>query len=455
MLLSEYIGVEHKDFQQRGILDTFIELDANYYINLYALKNTKVIEFKNSYQKIKTHFANVYKLLNSYIKTNNMAFYKSALKMFNYPEVNELGIGLSQGNYGKGLTSLPIRKGILDVAVDLIKEGNSDSEMFLLIGLLTEGIGVDYISDMISNIIIEDIKEYTKNINMGMFGSPDYKYNRFKKCSCYYIPLDIVDEIPFPKFMYDIDTAVRVNSEIRQYMNNEIGDSFMQASKEEKSNVFVNYLKNKNNYDEITKLMNKYEYEPYDFTKDDVGIVKLIDTYLNIKKINFEKSKLNAKYLSMTIINEFKSLIENTGIIEPFLGKSGKVKEKNCQNMFYIYAKKQFELFNYDLNPECNQGRGPADFKISLGQDDKCIIEVKLLSNKQYLHGIDTQIIEYAKSENCNKLIYYVFDDMEDRDKASERLQQIEQIALQKRNQSYDLNVTVVRVERKLSASIF
>ena len=86
MLLSEYIGVEHKDFQQRGILDTFIELDANYYINLYALKNTKVIEFKNSYQKIKTHFANVYKLLNSYIKTNNMAFYKSALKMLNYPK---------------------------------------------------------------------------------------------------------------------------------------------------------------------------------------------------------------------------------------------------------------------------------------------------------------------------------------------------------------------------------
>ena len=51
-----------------------------------------------------------------------------------------------------------------------------------------------------------------------------------------------------------------------------------------------------------------------------------------------------------------------------------------------------------DISPEPNSGRGPVDFKISRGED-KTVIEIKLTSNNDCLHGFEVQIEEYAKSE--------------------------------------------------------
>ena len=164
------------------------------------------------------------------------------------------------------------------------------------------------------------------------------------------------------------------------------------------------FLKNTTNFSNFIDEYKNYDYVPYDFESDGVGIVKLIDNYLNFTQINF-KNKTNAFDLSLEVCREFKTVIESTGMYDPFVGRKGKVVEKQCPDLFYLYACKQFITYNYDFSPECNKGRGPADFKISLGNNDKCIIEAKLLSNDQYLHGIETQIIEYAKAECCKKII--------------------------------------------------
>lgn len=455
MLLSEFIGVNHEVFKDKGILDTFTELDANYYINVFALQSVKTKEFTNSHKKIFDFFNNIYKLLNSYNNTGNIIFFNRAVELFNFPEVNEIGIGLAQGNYGKGLTSNKIRVALMNAAKDIIKEGNKDPELFLLMGILTEGIGVDFISDMISNIILEDIKSYTKRINVELFGDEKFFYNKRKKCDCYYLPTEIVDEVPIPRFMYEIDSAVRLNMELRSFLNDEIGYNFMKASKEDKIQKIIKFLKNRENFDDFIEAFKTYEYEPYDFESDDVGIVKLIAFYKSFPNINFDFNERDSHAISLKVITEFKKIIENTGIYDPFIGKSGKVKEKNCQNLFYLFSKKQFEQWNLDLSPECNQGRGPSDFKVSLGENNKCIIEVKLLSNRQYAHGIDAQIIEYANAENCKELIYFVFDDLIDEEKSSDRLTEIKQIAEIKRKDGFNIDVIVVKVEKKLSASLF
>ncbi len=97
-------------------------------------------------------------------------------------------------------------------------------------------------------------------------------------------------------------------------------------------------------------------------------------TYLAFPIITLNPKTIDAKEITLKIIDEFKKIIENTGMYEPFLGKSKKVSEKNCQSLFYLFSTKQFQYVNYDLSPECNQGRGPSDFKVSCGSSDKCII---------------------------------------------------------------------------------
>lgn len=60
---------------------------------------------------------------------------------------------------------------------------------------------------------------------------------------------------------------------------------------------------------------------------------------------------------------------------------------------------------NIDMSFEANEGPGPVDLKLSRG-NDKTVIEIKLSSNAQYLHGFEVQIEEYARAENTNNKIY-------------------------------------------------
>ena len=54
-------------------------------------------------------------------------------------------------------------------------------------------------------------------------------------------------------------------------------------------------------------------------------------------------------------------------------------------------------------------GRGPIDFRVSWG-GDKTIVEVKLSTNTQYLHGYEEQVEEYGKAECTDKMIYVFVD---------------------------------------------
>ena len=54
-----------------------------------------------------------------------------------------------------------------------------------------------------------------------------------------------------------------------------------------------------------------------------------------------------------------------------------------------------------------DSGRGPVDFLISRGMD-KTVVEVKLTSNQDCVHGLEVQIEEYAKAENTANKIFVV-----------------------------------------------
>ena len=79
---------------------------------------------------------------------------------------------------------------------------------------------------------------------------------------------------------------------------------------------------------------------------------------------------------------------------------------------------------------------------------------MKLLSSKQYLHGIEKQIIEYANAENCKKLIYFVFDDMARSEKRNERVDNIKRAVNSNIKNGYDVSLVIVKVEKKVSASL-
>lgn len=84
-------------------------------------------------------------------------------------------------------------------------------------------------------------------------------------------------------------------------------------------------------------------------------------------------------------------------------------REKFIQRLIHLVARNYLECYDMDISFEADEGRGPVDFKISYG-GDKTIVEMKLSTNSQYLHGYNVQILEYGKAENTDKMIYVYID---------------------------------------------
>lgn len=53
--LSDYLGLGDK-LDEEGIFDTILDIDANYFINIKRIKDTKEKNFQNSYGRIQQFF---------------------------------------------------------------------------------------------------------------------------------------------------------------------------------------------------------------------------------------------------------------------------------------------------------------------------------------------------------------------------------------------------------------
>lgn len=68
----------------------------------------------------------------------------------------------------------------------------------------------------------------------------------------------------------------------------------------------------------------------------------------------------------------------------------------------------------FDVNREVNNGRGPADFKISRGSRDSALVEFKLASNSKLKKNLENQVEIYKKANSTDraiKVILYFTDE--------------------------------------------
>ena len=93
-----------------------------------------------------------------------------------------------------------------------------------------------------------------------------------------------------------------------------------------------------------------------------------------------------------------KDVIENKGGHRIFYGPSGPIRSETDLHVL-------FRLTWYgtvsDVSREVNDGRGPADFKISRGAFDKAIVEFKLASNRKLKQNLQKQVDIYRKASDA------------------------------------------------------
>lgn len=107
-------------------------------------------------------------------------------------------------------------------------------------------------------------------------------------------------------------------------------------------------------------------------------------------------------------IQFFKDVIENKGGYKIFFGANGEPvrREKDVHILFRLvwYGTPS------DVSREVDDGRGPADYKISRGSGDKTLVEFKLASNTQIKRNLEKQLDIYKKASDAQagfKVIIY------------------------------------------------
>lgn len=239
MFLSDYLKLDTQ-LDDRDIFDPIMETDSNFFINIQRLKKAETPEFQNSYFRINDLFRKIIKLLDKASEKNGAdIFYKQALQLFDFSEVNGIGLGFAEEKTGSGFGK-QLSKKVIDTAYDIVKAGITDPEFFELLPLFQDNVGPDRLSDMIATIILPDIRQYTERIMSELEIDPEhypeyefsegYLINPYKKYQILLLPIEILHKLPVAESWEDIESVVSENETIRALMNHEVAEEWKKYS---------------------------------------------------------------------------------------------------------------------------------------------------------------------------------------------------------------------------------
>lgn len=419
------------ELEELGVFDSLMDEDSNFFINIKRLKDTEVPEFKDSYDNINAYFRDLGILLKA-SKNPQDKLYKTAVKKFDFSEVRGINLGFSKGARGAGFGP-KLSNQIVKDASEIIKSGSEQPEIFHLTSLFEENVGPDRLSDMIATLIYEDIVKYTKRVykefGINKENYPEYSFesglliNPYKDCELLLLPIDILHELPIARSWDDIDRVVTENETIRREMSELVGKEWRKLASSQKKRYIKDYIFMKPHL--VSKVIADYrstDVKAYDIYQNiDYKIERLINNITKVKK-ELNLSEKNSYESALEIIGTFKNWIENQKGYTILEGIDTRNEEKIIQRTLHGTAGFYCKINNLDISPESNTGRGPVDFKISRG-DDKTVVEIKLTSNQETVHGFEIQIEEYAKSEGAENKIFLLIDN----GRSSNRIKKVEE----------------------------
>ncbi len=98
----------------------------------------------------------------------------------------------------------------------------------------------------------------------------------------------------------------------------------------------------------------------------------------------------------------FKDVIENKGGYRHFYYHGEPIQRE--EDLHVLYRMTWFASVS-DVTTEANDGRGPVDFKISMGSKDKTLVEFKLAKNSLLKRNLQKQVEIYKKASDAQSAI--------------------------------------------------
>jgi hypothetical protein len=444
LYFSDVFNVPEKALDEYGAFNVSLVTDLPLFVDPFLLFNSE----NEEYVRLHDDMINYLRFLK--MKSEQGVVTKGLLKSWYYfSEVKQNWLGFSKsGNEGRGLGpkfARALNENLVIVFKNFGEEKITEGSHLEKLCLIRSGVGRDMVSDFTTNLIKNYLLKYTE------------------KFTAEHLDTSLSRTFAVNKAVFDFHLERWVPRTYR--LPNYNGDYVLLTPRDilTKDDSWINYSDMVNNFEEIPDAIendslrdqiNNYFYkripdvpEP---TKEDYQRAieltlrqypQLIDYYIKQKEqdgdqaIAVSAAKVSESYdLYIKQFGSLAYLLDQTS----FYDKSDNTKEetkekieffkdiienKGGHHIFYVNGKhvtKESDvhiLFRLtwhrtisDVSREVNDGRGPADFKISRGASDKTLVEFKLASNSKLKKNLQNQLDIYKKASDAEagfKVIIY------------------------------------------------
>jgi hypothetical protein len=479
LYFSDIFEISEKSLDDYGAFNISLVTDLPLFIDPFLLFSSHKKEYKDLHNSIISYLA--FLRDKSISQTINEGLLRS---WFYFSEVKQNWLGFTlQGNGGRGLGrdfALALNSNLARIFASFGNEQITKGTHLEKLCLIKSGVGKDTISDFTTNLIKEYLLSYTqsfalKNIDEKYLkkvavAKVRFNYSMQRWESAYYTlpyaqgdyvlltPKDILtrDDVWINRsdYIFDFNQIIQSvpNEQLRAELDNYLVEVLSQDYKKKEYDAAITeftrrhpelidyYIKYKedNGDQAIVRSHNKVSDSNLVFVEQFGALVR----FLKNNSLFYQITGNTAKEAYDRIMF-LKDVIENKGGWK-YLFKDGKPisKEEDTHILFRLtwYGTQS------DVSREVNDGRGPADFKISRGSADKTIVEFKLASNPQLPKNLANQVEIYKKASDAGigfKVIFFFTD---------EELTRVQNI-LKTLNLLNERNVILIDARKKLSAS--
>lgn len=412
------------------IINVSLNVDALLFVDPLLLPLSRHKEMNDAADRFQQYFASLVKIVQAIQKLDDSdVAYREAKRRLTFPEIPGTCLGYGAGSIRGSGVGPEMASRLVATGKAIVNLGVTDPDLFLLLPLLEDDVGPDLISDMVTNVVLEDLAAFTARTAEAL-GLPLEKHRVLNKSftlptnptqklrtPIFLLPTDVVRALPVALDWEDVGRVAAENQSIRDTFNLYVGDIWKAKTRESKHEMRKTLLANAQTVSAYIAAVQGVKPTSYDFSSDPEGEfvwrelrpVLARDYPLSAPLSKKAQSISDVRIVVEKIVDQFQHLVEERGLWRELWAEQGKPRrEKSVQRLFFAVADSYCEAFNVDISPEVDTGSGEIDFKLSMGYDARAVVEIKLSDNKRLLHGYEKQLERYKTAEKTTAGFYVV-----------------------------------------------
>lgn len=425
MYFNQLFGVSAIQMRKLGAFNLEVGSDSKMFIDPKLL-GTATEEFAGARNDVLQHFSRVISLIRQIkAEKDTDLFWVAACKSMRFKETPNTGLGCAEdGNDGNAIGKVLAAR-IISRARQVLPHVGYDPEALELIGVFTERLGCDRISDMMVHLMLPRFLAYTTRITKELqiqksvgvtYSGKTYLCPQAKKGEK---PIILVSRAllkPLP-IAADIAQALDnadLNEQTRQAANKMFADAHARGANPSTNDMRSFILSRPSIYQQVLEGYKRAPATQYDFDFDSRKVSDfdpIARELVGTPTVSLQGlDRWGRVELCLTeTITHFKQSIEENRLSDVLYDDNGKPrKELIAQRIIFSIAKIFGKLCDVDVVRESNSGPGPVDFRFSVGDKARLIIETKLSTHERLKDGYYAQLPAYGKAENIKRLVLVV-----------------------------------------------